>query len=72
MSAAVRLPEDYDARRLRALAKASRDVNQTRRRLALAALYEGTARSVAAQIGGVARQAVREWVVAFNAHGPRD
>ena len=58
MSAALRLWEDYDAQHLRALAKASRDANQTRRLLALAA------------IGGVARQAVRKWVVAFNAHGP--
>ena len=37
MSAALRLREDYDARHLRALAKASRDANQTRRLLALAA-----------------------------------
>ena len=70
MSAALRLREDYDARRLRALAKASRDANQTRRLLALAAIYEGASRSAAAQIGGVARQAVRKWVVAFNVHGP--
>lgn len=70
MSAAVRLREDYDARRLRALAKASRAANQTRRLLALAAIYEGAARTEAAAIGGVARQAVRKWVVAFNVHGP--
>jgi transposase len=70
MSAAVRLREDYDARRLRALAKASREANQTRRLLALAAIYEGASRSAAARMGGVARQAVRKWVVAFNAHGP--
>jgi putative transposase len=56
MSAAVRLREDYNARRRRALAKASRDANQTRRLLALAAIYEGASRSAAAQIGGVARQ----------------
>ena len=61
----MRLREDYNARRLRALAKASRDANQTRRLLALAAIYEGASRSAAAQIGGVARQAVRKWVVAF-------
>ena len=70
MSAAVRLRADYDAQRLRALAKASRDANQTRRLLALAAIYEGASRSAAAQIGGVARQAVRKWAVAFNVHGP--
>ena len=70
MSAAVRLREDYDARRLRALAKASRDATQTRRLLALAAVYEGASRAAAAAIGGVERQTVREWVVAFKAHGP--
>lgn len=70
MSTAVRLREDYDARRLRALAKASRDANQTRRLLALAAVYEGASRAAAAAIGGVERQTVREWAMAFNAHGP--
>ena len=70
MSAALRLREDYDARHLRALAKASRDANQTRRLLALAAIYEGASRSAAAAIGGVERQTVRDWVAAFNAPGP--
>jgi hypothetical protein len=56
MSAALRLREDYDARHLRALAKASRDANQTRRLLALAAIDEGASRSAAAAIGGVERQ----------------
>ena len=55
MSAAVRLREDYDAQRLRALAKASRDAKQTRRLLVLAAIYNGASRVAAAAIGGVAR-----------------
>ena len=59
MSAALRLREDYDAPHMRALAKASRDANQTRRLLALAAIYDGASRAAAAAIGGVARQAVR-------------
>jgi putative transposase len=70
MSAALRLREDYGARDLRALARGSRDAAQTRRLLALAAIYEGTSRGVAAEIGGVQRQTVRDWVAAFNAHGP--
>src|SRR5690242_21862339 len=70
MSAALQLREDYGAQDLRALAKASRDANQTRRLLALAAIYEGASRSAAAEIGGVQRQTVRDWVAAFNAHGP--
>jgi transposase len=70
MSVALRLREDYGAGDLRALAKASRDANQTRRLLALAAIYDGVSRGAAAAIGGVQRQTVRDWVAAFNAHGP--
>jgi transposase len=70
MSAAVRLREDYEAQHLRALAKASRDAHQTRRLLALAAIYDGGSRGAAATIGGVGLQTVRDWVLAFNAAGP--
>ena len=66
----VRLREDYDAPQLRALAKASQDANQTRRLLALAAIYDGGSRREAATIGGVGVQTVRDWVLAFNAEGP--
>ena len=68
--APVRLREDYDARQLRALAKASQDANQTRRLLARAAIYDGRSRRDAATIGGVGAQTVRDWVLAFNAAGP--
>src|SRR6201987_2996893 len=70
MGLAVRRREDYDARHLRALAKASRDANQPRRLLARAAIYEGGSRGEAARIGGVGIQTVRDWVLAFNAAGP--
>jgi len=70
MSAALRLREDYGARELRALARGSRDADQTRRLLVLAAIYDGASRGAAAAIGGVQRQTVRDWVAAFNAHGP--
>jgi transposase len=61
---------DYDAARLRSLAKATRDAGQSRRLLALAEIYEGGSRSRAARIGGVGRQTLRDWVVRFNARGP--
>jgi transposase len=70
MSAAVRLRGDFDADRLRALARGSKDGPQARRLLALAAIYEGAPRSEAARIGGVTLQIVRDWVLRFNAHGP--
>src|SRR4249920_336507 len=69
MAAAVRLREDYDAAQLRGLAKRSEDANQTRRLLALAAIYDGGSRGDAARIGGVGLQTVRDWVLAFNAEG---
>jgi transposase len=70
MSAAIGLREDFDAARLRAVAKQSKEAPQTRRLLALAAIYDGASRAEAAKIGGVAIQIIRDWVVRFNAHGP--
>jgi transposase len=70
MAAAVGVRGDYDAAQLRALAKRSGDANQTRRLLALAAIYDGGSRGEAAKIGGVGLQTVRDWVLAFNAAGP--
>ena len=70
MAAAIGVRGDYDATRLRELAKRSGDANQTRRLLALAAIYDGGSRTEAARIGGVGVQTVRDWVLAFNAEGP--
>ena len=67
MAAAVPLRSDFDAAQLRALAKQSRDGDQTRRLLALAAIYDGASRTEAAQIGCVTLQIVRDWVLRFNA-----
>ena len=62
MAAAIGLRIDYAADDLRRLAKASRDAKQTRRLLALAAIYDGGSRTDAARIGGVGLQVVRDWV----------
>lgn len=70
MTAAIRLRKDFNATKLRRLAKESDDANQTRRLLTLAAIYDGDSRDVAARTGGVGRQIVRDWVVRFNAEGP--
>jgi transposase len=70
MAAPIRLRSDFDAARLRALAKRLRDPDQTRRLLALAVLYEGGTRIDAARIGAVGLQTVRDWVLRFNAEGP--
>ena len=62
MPAAVRLREDYSAEELRALARRSKDVNQSRRLLSLAAVRDGMDRGGAAKIGCMGRQTVRNRV----------
>lgn len=70
MPAAVKLREDFSAEQLRALARRSKDVNQSRRLLSLAAVRDGKDRGEAARIGGMDRQTLRDWVHRFNAAGP--
>lgn len=61
---------DYDAEMLRGLAKRCKDARQSRRLLALAAVYDGMSRADAAKMGGMDRQTLRDWVHRFNAEGP--
>ena len=70
MPSAVRLREDYSAEELRGLARRSKDVNQSRRLLSLAAVRDGMDRGAAAKVGGMGRQTLRDWVHRFNALGP--
>jgi transposase len=70
MASAVELRTNYTPAALRRLAAASKDANQSRRLLSLAAVLDGMSRADAAQIGGMDRQTLRDWVHRFNAHGP--
>ena len=70
MSAPIPLRRDFDASQLRSLAKKTKDGPQARRLLALAAIYDGAARTAAAKIGGVGLQIIRDWVLHFNERGP--
>ncbi len=70
MAAAINLRGDYTADDLTRLAKESRDAKQTRRLLAVAAIYEGSSRTDAARLGGVGLQIIRDWVLRFNSEGP--
>lgn len=67
MGTGIPLRSDFDAGKLRQLAKLSDDANQTRRLLALASIYDGQQRCEAARIGGVTLQIIRDWVLRFNA-----
>jgi transposase len=70
MPSTIQLRDDYDAARLRALARRSRDPRQIRRLLALAAVYDGMSRAEAARVGGMDRQTLRDWAHRFNEDGP--
>ncbi len=66
MGSAVSLRDDFDAASLRTLARRTADSNQSRRLLALAAIYDGDSRGDAARIGSVGLQTVRDWVLRFT------
>jgi transposase len=70
MASAVNLREDYSVSELRRFAAATKNANQSRRLLSLAAVLDGMNRTQAARIGGMDRQTLRDWVHRFNAHGP--
>ncbi len=70
MSSPVPLRDDFDGAALRLLGRQTQDANQSRRLLALAAIYDGGSRGEAARIGRVGLQTVRDWVLQFNAAGP--
>ena len=70
MASAVSLRVDYSAAELRRLAASSRNANQSRRLLSLAAVVDGMNRTEAARIGGMDQQTLRDWVHRFNEHGP--
>jgi transposase len=70
MGSAVRMRADFSAAQLRRLAKISKDANQSRRLLSLAAVLDGMSREDAARLGGMDRQTLRDWVHRFNVTGP--
>ena len=52
MAAAIKLRGDFTGEELRRLARSSRDAEQVRRLLSLAAIRDGGSRTEAARIGG--------------------
>jgi transposase len=70
MATAVSVRTDVTAAELRRLAATSKNANQSRRLLSLAAVLDGMNRTEAARIGGMDRQTLRDWVHRFNALGP--
>ena len=70
MPAAITVQTDLSAHEFRRLAAATKNANQSRRLLSIAAVLDGMNRTDAARIGGMDRQTLRDWVHRFNEHGP--
>jgi transposase len=70
MGTAIAVRVDYSSKELRRLAARVKDAGQARRLLAIAAVLDGTSREDAAEIGGMDRQTLRDWVIRFNEQGP--
>jgi transposase len=70
MAAAVKLRTDFTAFALRVLARETKNANQSRRLLSVAAVLDGMNRTEAARIGGMDRQTLRNWIHWFNKRGP--
>src|SRR3954470_24517873 len=70
MPAPVGVRTDFSAAELRQFATRTKNANQSRRLLSLAAVLDGMSRTEAARIGGMDRQTLRDWVHRFNEQGP--
>ena len=70
MGQAAPVRTDYTASEVRRFARRAKDGAQARRLLALAAVLDGASREEAAEIGGMDRQTLRDWVIRYNEQGP--
>ena len=61
---------EYTALELRGLSSRCADGAQVRRILAIAMVLEGRSRTEAAELNGMDRQTLRDWVHRYNALGP--
>lgn len=70
MPKVVDIKRSHTQGELRRLAAGTKDANQSRRLLSVAAVLDGISRAEAARIGGMDRQTLRDWVHRFNEQGP--
>lgn len=66
---ALEIRKDRTATVLRKAARSERNGRAARRMLAIANALDGMSRAEAARAAGMDRQALRDWVVRYNAHG---
>ena len=70
MPKVVEIKRSHTPAELRRLAARTKDANQSRRLLSIAAVLDGMSRAEAARIGGMDRQTLRDWAHRFNEQGP--
>jgi transposase len=70
MPRTVEIEPSHRPSELRRLATSTKDANQSRRLLSIAAVLDGMSRADAPKIGGMDRQTLRDWMHRFNAQGP--
>ena len=66
---ALTIRKDRTAAVLRRLARSESDARVSRRLLAIANALSGMDRKAAAEAAGMDRQALRDWIIRYNAHG---
>src|SRR5260370_28981478 len=67
--AALAIRADISARELRRRAKHEKNPRVARRLLAIANALDGMSRALSARLAGMDRQALRDWVIRYNADG---
>jgi transposase len=70
MPKVVAVEPSHTSTELRRVAARTKDANQSRRLLSIAAVLDGMSRADAARLGGMDRQTLRDWVHRFNERGP--
>src|SRR5260370_24923927 len=66
---ALPIRTDISARELRRRAKHEKNPRVARRLLAIANALDGMSRALSARLAGMDRQALRDWVIPYNADG---
>lgn len=69
MGAALQIADHYEAAELRAMARREKNGRVASRMMAIAHALDGMKRVAAAELAGMDRQTLRDWVIRYNVHG---
>ena len=69
MGAALQIADHYEAAELRAMARREKNGRVASRMMAIAHALDGMKRVAAAELAGMDRKTLRDWVIRYNDHG---